>query len=131
MSYRDLMVLRGDYVLPVEPDVVPVADGAGQVVALGPGVTAVRVGERVAGTVFPSWQDGPFGLRHLPQLGGSLDGMLTELALVDETALVHVHLSFEEAVTLPCAAVTAWNALTGDGHGLRPGQSSKVAHAPL
>ncbi|MFE5712390.1 NAD(P)-dependent alcohol dehydrogenase [Streptomyces sp. NPDC056501] len=125
LSYRDLMVLRGDYVLPVRPDVVPVADGAGQVVALGPGVTTVRVGERVAGTVFPSWQDGPFGIQHLPQLGGSLDGMLTELALVDETALVRVpeHLSFEEAATLPCAAVTAWNALTGDGHGLRPGQT--------
>ncbi|MEV7189766.1 NAD(P)-dependent alcohol dehydrogenase [Kitasatospora sp. NPDC093102] len=125
LSYRDLMVLRGDYVLPVKPDVVPVADGAGQVVAVGRGVTAARVGERVAGTVFPSWQDGPFGTQHLAQLGGSLDGMLTELALIDETALVPVpeHLSFEEAATLPCAAVTAWNALTGDGNGLRPGQT--------
>lgn len=79
----------------------------------------------MAGTVFPSWQDGPFGVQHLPQLGGSLDGMLTEVALIDETALVRVpeHLSFEEAATLPCAAVTAWNALTGDGHGLHPGQT--------
>ncbi len=87
----------------------------------GRDVRTVRVGERVAGTVFPSWQDGPFGIQHLPQLGGSLDGMLTELALIDETALVSVpeHLSFEEAATLPCAAVTAWNALTGDGDGAR------------
>lgn len=125
LSYRDLMVLRGDYVLPVKPDVVPVADGAGHVVAVGPGVTAVRPGQRVAATVFPSWRDGPFGTRHLAQLGGSLDGMLTELAVLDATALVPVpeHLSFDEAATLPCAAVTAWNALTGDGEGLRPGQT--------
>ncbi|MEV0449195.1 NAD(P)-dependent alcohol dehydrogenase [Streptomyces sp. NPDC050600] len=125
LSYRDLMILRGDYVLPVRPDVVPLADGAGEVVAVGPGVDAVRVGDRVAATVFPSWRDGPFGLGHLPQLGGSLDGMLTELAVLDATALVPVpaHLSYEEAATLPVAAVTAWNALTGDGEGLRPGQT--------
>jgi NADPH:quinone reductase-like Zn-dependent oxidoreductase len=125
LSFRDLMVLRGDYVLPVKPDVVPVADGVGEVIAVGPGVTGVGAGERVAGTVFPSWQDGPFGVQHLPQLGGSLDGMLTDLVLIDETALVRVpeHLSFEEAATLPCAAVTAWNALTGDGNGLRAGQT--------
>lgn len=125
LSYHDLMVLRGAYILPVKPDVVPVADGAGEVVAVGPDVTAVRVAERAVGTVFPSWQEGPFGIQHLPQLGGSLDGMLTELALIDETALVPVpeHLSFDEAATLPCAAVTAWNALTGDGDGLRPGQT--------
>ncbi|NUP79181.1 MAG: NAD(P)-dependent alcohol dehydrogenase [Nonomuraea sp.] len=117
LSYRELLILRGDYVLPVKPDVVPVSDGAGEVVAVGPGVVAANVGDRVTATLFPSWQDGPFGLQHLPQLGGSLDGMLTELALLDEHALVPIpgHLSYEEAATLPCAAVTAWNALTGDG----------------
>ncbi|QKW23437.1 NAD(P)-dependent alcohol dehydrogenase [Kitasatospora sp. NA04385] len=125
LSFRDLMVLRGDYLLPVKPDVVPVADGAGLVVAVGSGVTAVRVGDRVAGNVFPSWREGPFDLQHLAQLGGSLDGMLTELALLDADSLVPVpaHLSFAEAATLPCAAVTAWNALTGDGEGLRAGQT--------
>ncbi|MFE3453643.1 NAD(P)-dependent alcohol dehydrogenase [Nonomuraea sp. NPDC059194] len=125
LSFRELMVLRGDYVLPVKPDVIPVSDGAGEVVAVGPDVVGVRVGDRVAATLFPSWQDGPFGLQHLPQRGGSLDGMLTELALVEEHGLVPIpdHLSYEEAATLPCAAVTAWNALTGDGAGLRPGQT--------
>ncbi|MGW4897842.1 zinc-dependent alcohol dehydrogenase family protein [Kitasatospora sp. NPDC004240] len=125
LSYRDLMVLRGDYVLPVKPDVVPVADGAGEVLAVGEGVTGVRAGDRVAGALFPSWQDGPFGLQHLPQLDGSLDGMLTELAVLDAGGLVPVpgHLSYEEAATLPCAAVTAWNALTGDGEGLRAGRT--------
>lgn len=128
LSFRELMVLRGDYVLPVKPDLVPVSDGAGEVVAVGPGVTAVRVGDRVTAAIFPSWQDGPFGLEHLPQLGGSLDGMLTERALVDADALVPIpdHLSYQEAATLPCVAVTAWNALTGDGEGLRPGQTLVV-----
>ncbi|GAA2406025.1 NAD(P)-dependent alcohol dehydrogenase [Nonomuraea africana] len=128
LSYRELMVLRGDYVLPVKPDVVPVSDGAGEIVAIGSGVRTARVGDRVTATLFPSWQDGPFGAQHLPQRGGSLDGMLTELAVIDEDALVPIpdHLSYEEAATLPCAAVTAWNALTGDGDGLRPGQTLLV-----
>ncbi|MFE1320208.1 NAD(P)-dependent alcohol dehydrogenase [Kitasatospora phosalacinea] len=123
-SYRDLLVLGGRYVLPVRPDVVPVAEGAGEVVALGPGVRSVQAGDRVMASLFPSWQDGPFGPQHLPQLGGTLDGLLTEYALLDEHALVPVpaHLSYAEAATLPCVAVTAWNALTGDG-ALRPGQT--------
>ncbi|MFF4127201.1 NAD(P)-dependent alcohol dehydrogenase [Microbispora rosea] len=124
LSFRELMIARGDYVLPVKPDVVPLSDGAGDIVSVGPGVDPRRIGERVAATLFPSWQDGPFGPEHLPQRGGSLDGMLTERAVVAEDALVPVpgHLSYEEAATLPCAAVTAWNAVTG-ADGLRPGQT--------
>jgi NADPH:quinone reductase-like Zn-dependent oxidoreductase len=111
IGFREALVLRGAYVLPVKPDGVPVAEGAGDVVAVGPGVDAVRVGDRVAATVFPTWQDGPWGLEHLPQRGGSLDGMLTEIAVVEEHGLVPIpeHLSFAEAATLPCTAVTAWN----------------------
>jgi len=108
-------VLSGTYPLPVKPDVVMCADGAGEVVEVGPGVTRVKMGERVAATMFPRWIDGPFSWEVAPQLGGSLDGMLTELAVLDEDALVHIpdHLTYEEAATLPCAALTAWNALTG------------------
>ncbi|MFJ5777069.1 NAD(P)-dependent alcohol dehydrogenase [Streptomyces sp. NPDC093094] len=125
LSFRELLVVRGTYVLPVEPDVVPVSDGSGEVVAVGPGVRRTAVGDRVTATLFPRWQDGPLEADHLPQLGGSLDGMLTELAVLPEDALVPVpgHLSHAEAATLPCAAVTAWNALTGDGTGVRPGQT--------
>ncbi|MEV6978326.1 NAD(P)-dependent alcohol dehydrogenase [Kitasatospora sp. NPDC093806] len=128
LSFRELMVLDGSYVLPVEPDVVPVSDGAGEVRALGPGVDGVRVGDRVAASLFPSWQDGPFAVEHLPQRGGSLDGMLTELALVEADSLVRVpeHLGYAEAATLPCVAVTAWNALTGDAAGVRPGDAVVV-----
>ncbi|MFC0005011.1 zinc-dependent alcohol dehydrogenase family protein [Micromonospora siamensis] len=115
LSFRELMILRGNYVLPVKPDVVPVSDGAGQVVAVGPGVRGVAVGDRVTAAVFPYWRDGRLDPELLPQLGGSLDGMLTEYALLPADALVPIpaHLSYAEGATLPCAAVTAWNALTG------------------
>ncbi|MFD4791502.1 NAD(P)-dependent alcohol dehydrogenase [Streptomyces sp. NPDC058459] len=125
LSFRDLLVVRGQYVLPVKPEVVPVSDGAGEVVAVGPDVRRVRPGDRVTAALFPRWLDGPLRTEYLPQLGGSLDGMLTELAVLPEDALVPVpdHLSYAEAATLPCAAVTAWNALTGDGRGLQHGQT--------
>lgn len=113
LSYRELLVLQGRYALPVKPELVPVSDGAGEVVAVGRGVRGAQVGDRVTATLFPTWQYGSFGLEHLAQLGGSLDGMLAELVVLPETALVPVpdHLSFAEAATLPCAGVTAWNSL--------------------
>lgn len=115
LNARELMILRGDYPLPVKPDVVAVSDGAGEVAGIGEGVTRVKVGDRVAATLFPLWLDGPFSFDVAPQVGGSLDGMLTEFAALSEHGLVLIpdHLSFEEAATLPCAGVTAWHALTG------------------
>ncbi|MEV0004656.1 NAD(P)-dependent alcohol dehydrogenase [Micromonospora sp. NPDC050980] len=90
--------------------------GAG---AYGPEVDRPAVGDRVTAAVFPHWRDGPLEPAYLHQLGGSLDGMLTEYAVLPAAALVPIpaHLSDEEAATLPCAAVTAWNALAGT----RPG----------
>src|SRR5215468_4913223 len=98
LNFRELMVLRGNYPLPVKPEVVMGSDGAGEVVAVGPGVTRVKVGDRVAASIFPRWIDGPFGVEQAPQLGGSLDGMLTEYAALPEEALLQLpaHLSFEE-----------------------------------
>ena len=124
LSFRELMILRGWYPLPIKPDVVPVSDGAGEVVEVGEGVSRVAVGDRVSASIFPRWVGGGWGVELTPQLGGSLDGMLTEYAVLDEDALVQIphHLSFEEAACLPCAAVTAWNALTG-GRGLRSGET--------
>ncbi len=115
LNFRELSVLRGTYPLPVKPDVIMAADGVGEIVGLGEGVTRAKLGDRVAVAMFPRWIDGPFAWEHAPQIGGSLDGMLTELAVLSEEAVVQIpdHLSFEEAATLPCAAVTAWNALTG------------------
>jgi NADPH:quinone reductase-like Zn-dependent oxidoreductase len=83
---------------------------------LATGVTRVKVGDRIAGTFHPRWFGGPIRPEYLTdRLGANLDGMLAEYAVLSEEALVHVpsHLSFEEAATLPCAAVTAWVALTG------------------
>ncbi len=125
LNYREVMILvQGSYPLPVKPDGVPVSDGAGEVVAVGEGVRSIRVGDRVAGNVFAYWTDGPFAWETADQLGGSLDGMLTEYALLPEEGVVAIpdHLSFEEAATLPCAGVTAWNALTG-GRTLQAGDT--------
>src|SRR5713226_8001333 len=115
LNFRELSILRGYYPLPIRPDVVPVSDGAGWVVAVGSDVTRAKVGDRVADVLFPHWIDGPWAQEYSAQIGGSLDGMLTEYAVLSEEGVVHIpdHLSFEEAAALPCAGVTAWNALTG------------------
>src|SRR4030095_2364837 len=78
LNARELLVLRGVYPLPVKPDVVMGGDGSGKIVALGAGVSRVAVGDRVAAAMFPRWLDGPIAWEYAPQLGGSLDGMLTE-----------------------------------------------------
>jgi NADPH:quinone reductase-like Zn-dependent oxidoreductase len=124
LNFRELMILRGNYPLPIKPDVVPVSDGAGEVVAVGTAVTRAKVGDRVVAALFPDWVDGPFSREVSAQIGGSLDGMLTEFALLTEEAVVQMpeHLSFQEAATLPCAAVAAWSALTV-GPPLLPGQT--------
>ncbi|MER6140809.1 NAD(P)-dependent alcohol dehydrogenase [Streptomyces sparsogenes] len=122
IGFRDLMVLAGNYPLPITPGVVPGCEGVGEVVAVGEDVGRVKPGDRVAATVFPRWLDGPFRLGNAEQLGTMVDGVLTEYAVLSEDGVVHLpeHLSYEEAATLPLAAVTAWNALTG-GDALRPG----------
>jgi NADPH:quinone reductase-like Zn-dependent oxidoreductase len=116
LNYRDLMVLKGAGRGPTTLGVVPLSDGAGEVAAIGGGVTRVQVGDRIAGCFHPRWFGGPIKPDYLTdRLGANLDGMLAEYAVLSAEALVHIpsHLSFEEAATLPCAAVTAWGALTG------------------
>jgi len=125
LNFRELMIVeKGQYPLPIKPHLIPASDGAGEVAAVGDGVTRVRAGDRVVGQIFPQWTDGPFRWDHAAQVGGSCDGMLTELAVLDEEGALAIpsHLSFEEAATLPCAGVTAWNALVG-GAPLEPGQT--------
>ena len=115
LNYRDLMVLKGGGRGPTKIRVVPLSDGAGEVAAVGEGVMRVKIGDRIAGCFHPRWLGGPINPEYLTdRLGANLDGMLAQYAVLNEEALVHVpsHLSFEEAATLPCAAVTAWVALT-------------------
>ena len=90
LNARELSVLRGTYPLPVKPDVVMCADGAGEVVELGPGVTRVAIGDRIAAAMFPRWLGGRIDWEYAPQLGGSLDGMLTDFIVLHEDALVRV-----------------------------------------
>ena len=116
LNYRDLMVLKGGGRGPTKIGVVPLSDGAGEVAAIGEGVTRVKIGDRVAGCFHPRWFGGPIKPDYLTdRLGANLDGMLAEYAVFNEEAVVPLpsRLSFEEAATLPCAAVTAWVALTG------------------
>src|ERR1700681_4081774 len=114
LNFRDLAIALGTYRMPTKPDLIPLSDGAGEVVEVGTGVMRVKVGDRVAGCFFQRWIGGPPAAdTHTSALGGSIDGMLREYAVLEEDGVVKLptHLSFEEGATLPCAAVTAWHAM--------------------
>jgi NADPH:quinone reductase-like Zn-dependent oxidoreductase len=114
LNYRDLAIALGTYRMPTKPDLIPLSDGAGEVVELGPGVTRVKAGDRVASCFFQRWFGGPPAAdTHVSALGGGLDGMLAQYVVLEQDGVVALpaHLTFEEAATLPCAAVTAWHAL--------------------
>lgn len=115
LNYRDLMVASGRGARgPTPPNLIPLSDGAGEVVEIGAGVTRVKPGDRVAALFMQTWLGGEIEPHHAASsMGGAIDGVLTEFLLVDQDGLVHIpdHLSYEEAACLPCAGVTAWNAL--------------------
>lgn len=125
LNYRDLLVAKGTYNPKLALPIVPLSDGAGEVVEVGPGVTRVKVGDRVAAAFMPGWIDGgPSDAKSRTALGGGGAGMLAERVVIDAEGLVTIpaHLTFEEAATLPCAGVTAWNALLAQGD-TRPGDT--------
>jgi NADPH:quinone reductase-like Zn-dependent oxidoreductase len=116
LNYRDvLMVDQGIAPRGVELPLLPCSDAAGEVVEIGPDVSRMQVGDRVASIVFQRWLDGDTLLPadYGSVLAGGLDGVLADEVVLHEDGLVHVpeHLSDEEASTLPCAGVTAWQAL--------------------
>ena len=124
LNYRDLVVPERGYgsytgTLPL----IPVSDGVGIVSAIGTGVHRVAVGDRVCPTYFQNWTGGEPDLERLTQsLGGPVDGTMAETMCLSEQGVVKVpgHLSDIEAASLPCAALTAWSALTA-GSGTKPG----------
>jgi NADPH:quinone reductase-like Zn-dependent oxidoreductase len=112
LNYRDLGVARR--AKSRKSPIIPLSDGAGEVVELGAGVSSLRVGDRVAGSFFPTWSEGPLSdAHHAAALGGGQDGMLAEQVVLPASAWVTLpaHLSYEQGATLPCAGVTAWHAL--------------------
>jgi NADPH:quinone reductase-like Zn-dependent oxidoreductase len=114
LNFRDLGIVRGTYRMPVRDKVVPLSDGAGEVVEIGEGVTRVKVGDKVASCFFQRWVGGePSQTVQASALGGAIDGMLAEYVVLEEDGLVKIpeHLSVVEGATLPCAAVTAWHAM--------------------
>lgn len=117
INRRDIMLLEGTYPLAAAPGVVPLSDGAGEVVAVGERVTRFTVGDRVTGSYWPRWRAGRLAPDLIDQLGCTVDGMATEYAVLDEQSAVRVpdHLSWAEAACLSCAGVTAWCSVTGSG----------------
>ena len=125
VNYRDLMMVEGSYNPRLKLPRVPFSDGAGEVVEVGEAVTRFKPGDRVAGTFMQAWIDGDLSLEQSrTAMGGPVDGMLSEYVALSEEGVVAIpsHLSFEEASTLPCAALTAWNALVTTGN-LEPGET--------
>jgi NADPH:quinone reductase-like Zn-dependent oxidoreductase len=127
LNFRDLLTVEGkggSYSLPF----IPFSDGAGEIAAVGEGVTRVSVGERVCPMFFQSWFDGrPSASNRRLALGGTRPGVLQELMVLDAEGVSRIpsNLTFEEAATLPCAALTAWRALFEEAH-MRPGDTVLV-----
>jgi NADPH:quinone reductase-like Zn-dependent oxidoreductase len=128
LNYRDLMVVKGLYNPKMLLPRIPLSDAAGEVVAVGADVRRVKVGQRVAAIFMQKWLSGDIDeSKAKSALGGAMDGLLAEYAVLHEEGLVAIpdHLGFEEAATLPCAAVTAWHALVTEGR-IQPGDSVLV-----
>jgi NADPH:quinone reductase-like Zn-dependent oxidoreductase len=118
LNYRDLMMVRGLYNPRLKMPLVPLSDGAGEIVAVGERVKKWKVGDRVCPIFMQGWFEGePNAQKGRTSLGGDIDGVLREFATFSEQSLVRIpqNLSYAEAATLPCAAVTAWNALVVSG----------------
>ena len=114
LNFRDQAILDGAYGGPTKPNGVPLSDGAGEVIAVGRDVKRTKVGDRVTASCCPHWISGPTRPEyHADSLGMTTDGWLAEQILLHENAIVHIpdYMSYEEAASLPCAAVTAWTGL--------------------
>jgi alcohol dehydrogenase len=125
LNYRDTLVVEGGYGSRQRSSgLIPISDGAGEIAALGADVESWRVGDRVVGCFFPNWRDGPPSEEKCRgDLGGGADGVACEYRVFAQDAILPIpdHLSFIEAASLPCAGVTAWQAVRAQGQ-IGPGQ---------
>ena len=127
LNYRDQGVVKGAYGYTKFP-VIPMSDGAGEVVEVGPEVTQFKTGDRITSTFFVNWPGGRIPANASKNsLGGMIDGVLAEHVLLAETGAIKMpeHLNFEEASTLPCAGLTAWHALVEVGR-IKPGETVAI-----
>jgi NADPH:quinone reductase-like Zn-dependent oxidoreductase len=119
LNYRDTLIVVGGYgSRQKQARLIPLSDGAGEVVAVGPGAERWRLGDRVIGCLMPNWQGGEISEeKSAVSLGGSVDGCAAEYRRFAAAGLVRTpeHLSDIEAATLPCAALTAWSAVITQG----------------
>jgi NADPH:quinone reductase-like Zn-dependent oxidoreductase len=116
LNYRDILVLTGKYPRPQQETIIPISDGAGEIVELGQSVRSCAIGDRIVPIFFQSWLRGDMAPGDGDSaLGGSIDGVAAQYRVFDADRVLKYapHLSFEEAATLPCAALTAWNGLHG------------------
>jgi len=116
LNFRDIAMLRGRYPRAYRKGLIPVSDAAGEVIEIGDGVEAFKVGDRVMGAFHPRWFGGDMPSTIAgDSYGSDKDGWLVELKVVNQEAVVLLPdaLPYEEASTLPCAGLTAWTALTG------------------
>ena len=125
INYRDSMMVEDPGPRGIHYPRIPNSDGAGEVLEIGEGVSRFKVGDKVVGTFFQGWIDGSITARDMANaLGGSAEGMLAERRVLHEDGLVAMPegLNFEEASTLPCAALTAWHSLVEVG-GVKAGDT--------
>ena len=118
INYRDLSTIEDPIARGIKFPRIPNSDGAGEVIGVGAGVSRFKTGDRVAGCFFQNWSDGCIAAEAMASaMGGAIDGVLAEQVVFKEAGAVHipVHMSFEEASTLPCAGLTAWNCLVEQG----------------
>jgi NADPH:quinone reductase-like Zn-dependent oxidoreductase len=118
INFRDLGTIKDPVPRRIPYPRIPNSDGAGDVIAVGQGVTTLKPGDRVASTFFQRWIDGPCSIEAMNSaLGGAIDGVLAEEANLAADGIVPIpaHFSYAEGATLPCAALTAWNAIVEVG----------------
>jgi NADPH:quinone reductase-like Zn-dependent oxidoreductase len=126
INYRDLATIEDPIPRGITFPRIPNSDGAGEVISVGAGITRFKTGDRVAGCFFQNWSDGRISAEAMASaMGGAIEGILAEKVVLSEVGAVHIpaHMSFEEAATLPCAGLTAWNCLVEQG-GLTPGKTA-------
>ena len=125
LNFRDLLMVKGHYNPKLALPRIPCSDGAGEIVEVGSEVHGWKVGDRVAGIFMQNWLDGQMSsAKTHGALGGDIDGMLAQYVALPAEGIVAIpeSLNYEQAATLPCAAVTAWNAVTR-AHPVRAGET--------